>query len=162
MNEVKPLPKYLNAIQDFPRPKSVKHIRAWFGLINHVSHYGRVTELMAPFKPFLSTKTKFFWNDELDEAFENSKKALIAAIEHGVQIFDPRRKTCLSPDWSKTGVGYWLRQKYCNCDSDTPNCCPDGWKITLAGSRFLNTAYSRVLALSVCGHPENTRCLQTM
>ena len=34
-DEVKPLPKYLNAIQDFPRPKSVKHIRAWFGLINH-------------------------------------------------------------------------------------------------------------------------------
>ena len=61
--------------------------------------------MMAPFKPFLSPKTKFYWDDELDAAFEKSKKALIAAIEHGVQIFDPKRKTCLSPDWSKTGIG---------------------------------------------------------
>ena len=29
----------------------------------------------------------------------------------GVLIYDPQRRTCLCPDWSKTGIGYWLRQK---------------------------------------------------
>ena len=141
--EVKPLPKYLNAIQEFPRPKNIKDIRAWFGLINQVSHYGRLTEMMAPFKPLLSPKTTFCWSEELEEAFQNSKRELIEAIKNGVQIFDASRKTCLTPDWSKKGIGYWLRQKYCSCISETPDCCPTGWKITLAGSRFLKDAEQR-------------------
>ena len=91
---------------------------------------------MAPFKPLLSPRTPFHWNEELDNPFEASKLEIIQAIEQGVQIFDPKRKTCLSPDWSKVGVGYWLRQKYCNCVSETPDCCQE--KITLAGSRLLS------------------------
>ena len=138
--EVKPLPKYLNAIRDFPRPKNIKDIRAWFGLINQVSHYGRLTEIMAPFKPLLSPKTRFFWSDELEHAFQESKIQLVEAIQHGVQIFDPKLPTCLTPDWSKKGIGYWLRQKYCDCSSEVPGCCEDGWKITLVGSRFLKDA----------------------
>ena len=98
---------------------------------------------MAPFKPLLSPKTKFFWSEELEQAFQSSKLKLIEAIQDGVQIFDPKRKTCLTPDWSKKGIGYWLRQKYCDCQSETPDCCPTGWKITLAGSRFLKDAEQR-------------------
>ena len=141
--EVKPLPKYLNAIKEFPRPQNIKDVRAWFGLINQVSHYGQLTEIMAPFKPLLSPKTKFFWSVDLEDAFQASKRKLIEAIQHGVQIFDPSRLTCLTPDWSKKGIAYWLRQKYCDCDSEKPDCCPSGWKITLAGSRFLKDAEQR-------------------
>jgi len=97
------------------------------------------TNEMLPFKPLLSPKTPFKGTDTLQEAFEKSKIGLVEAIEDGVRIFDPRRK-CLSPDWSCTGIGYWLRQQYCSCLSDTPDCCKDGWKITLAGSRFLRTS----------------------
>ena len=95
---------------------------------------------MAPFKPLLSPKTKFFWSDELERAFQESKDKLVEAIQYGVQIFDPTLPTCLTPDWSKKGVGYWLRQKYCGCSSEIPGCCEDGWKITLVGSRFLKDA----------------------
>ena len=31
---VEPLPKYLNAIQQFPTPKNIKDIRSWFGKFN--------------------------------------------------------------------------------------------------------------------------------
>ena len=41
----------------------------------------------------------------------------------GVQIFDPKKPTCLATDWSKTGIGFW--------------------QITLVGSRFTNDAESR-------------------
>ena len=137
---MRPLPKYLNAIKEFPRPQKIADARAWFWLVNQVVRCGRLIGIMAPFKPLLSPRTPFHWNEELDNAFEASKLEIIQAIEQGVQIFDPKRKTCLSPDWSKVGVGYWLRQKYCNCVSETPDCCQEGWKITLAGSRFLRTA----------------------
>ena len=98
---------------------------------------------MKPFKPFLSPKTHFLWTEELEHAFEQSKIELIKAIEHSVRIFDPLRKTCLTRDWSKTGIGYWLHQKYCSCSSDTSDCCNTGWRIALAGSRFLKNAERR-------------------
>ena len=135
---MRPLPKYLNSIKEFPRPQKIADARAWFGLVNQVARYGRLIGIMAPFKPLLSPRTPFHWNEELDNAFEASKLEIIQAIEQGVQIFDPKCKTCLSPDWSKVGVDYWLRQKYCNCVSETPDCCQEGWKITLAGSRLLS------------------------
>ena len=37
--EVKPLDKYLKAIAEYPTPSKTTDIRAWFGLVNQVSHY---------------------------------------------------------------------------------------------------------------------------
>ena len=139
-DDVKPLPKYLDAIRNFPRPSNISDIRSWFGLVNQVSHYAKLTDLMAPFKPLLSPKTRFRWDDDLEQAFQQSKLEIVNAIEEGVRIFDPRRVTTLSPDWSKTGIGYFLYQKYCECPSSITTCCENGWRITLAGSRFLHKA----------------------
>ena len=86
---VEPLPKYLNAIQQFSTPKNIKDIRNLFGLINQVANYPKIRDLMAPFKPFFSPKRKFEWNNNLDKAFLRSKDAIIDAIRHGVEIFDP-------------------------------------------------------------------------
>ena len=139
---VKPLPRYLDAVATFPRPRSITDVRAWFGLVNQVSCYGKTAALMMPFKHLLSPKVPFQWNAKLEDAFTRSKAAIVHEIEEGVEIFDPRRRTCLSPDWSLTGVGYWLRQKHCQCPSLIPGCCPAGWRVTLAGSRFLRDAGS--------------------
>ena len=138
--EVKPLPKYLDAIRDFPRPTNISDIRSWFGLVNQVSSYNKLTELMEPFRKFLSPKVKFYWDAEMEEIFEESKKAIVAAIVQGVQIFDPERRTAISTDYSTTGLGYFMYQKYCDCESTVTTCCPTGWKVTLAGSRFLHKA----------------------
>ena len=137
---MKPLPKYLDAIREFPRPTNISEIRSWFGLVNQVSHYGKLTDLMAPFKPLLSPKTRFHWDEVLEHAFQESKFEIVKVIEEGVKIFDPCRITALSPDWSKTGIGYFMYQKYCECPSTITTCCDNGWHITLAGSRFLHKA----------------------
>ena len=55
-----------------------------------------------------------------------------------MQIFDVTRRTCLRTDWSKKGIGYLLAQQHCECKLASYGCCPDGWRITLAGSRFLS------------------------
>ena len=103
----------------------------------------KIRDLMAPFKPFLSPKRKFEWNDNLDKAFSRSKDAITDAIRHGVEIFDPTQCTCLRPDWSNRGIGYFLLQKHCACPSTLPDCCSNGWRVTLAGSRFLSSAEQR-------------------
>ena len=162
-SEVTPLPKYQEAIRNFPKPKNITDVRAWFGLVNQVAHYGRMVEIMEPFKPLLSPKTKFQWSEKLDEAFERSKSAILDAIKKGVQIFEPNRRMCLQTDYSGTGLGYWLKQKYCTCPSQLPDCqCPEGWRVILAGSRFLKDAEKRYApiegeALGVAWSLENTK-----
>ena len=140
---IEPLPKYLDAIRDFPTPNNITDIRSWFGLVNQVSNYAQLREVMAPFRPFLSPKNPFQWSPELEESFQKSKEAIIEAITKGVEIFDLKKHTCLRPDWSKQGIGYFLLQKYCDCISDLPDCCANGWRIVLAGSRFLSSAEQR-------------------
>ncbi len=97
-SSIKPLPKFLGAIRDFPTPTSTTDIRSWFSLVNQVSSYAQLRDIMAPFKPFLSPKYKFFWSPVLEQAFQSSKVAIIDAIREGVKIFDIRRRTCLRPD----------------------------------------------------------------
>ena len=139
---VQPLKKYLEAILDFPQPKDITGIRSWFGLVNQSSYAFSVAEKMAPFRELLKPNIKFYWDDQLQKLFEDSKEEIVKAVQHGVKLFDPKRKTSLSADWSKTGTGFSLTQKHCNCDSDIPSCCPEGWKLVLAGSQFNNKAES--------------------
>ena len=142
-SSIEPLPKYLDAIRDFPTPTSTTDIRSWFGLVNQVGNYAQLRDTMAPFKPFLIPRHKFSWSAEMDNAFQASKEAIITAIREGVEIFDITRRTCLCPDWSNRGIGYFVLQKHCDCSTDAPDCCPEGWRVTLAGSRFLSPAEQR-------------------
>ena len=146
-DNIKPLPRYLDAIQNFPVPSNTTDVRSWFGLVNQVSNYAQLRDHMAPFRVFLRKSQKFYWNEELNRVFEESKAAIIRMIEEGVRIFDITKATCLRTDWSVRGIGYLLMQKNCTCKSDIPGCCHDGWGITLAGSRFLNDTEANYAAI---------------
>ena len=98
----------------------------------------------------------------MDNAFHQSEQEIVSAIKDGVKIFDPKLRTCLKPDWSKTGIGFFLSQKHCSCSSLSPGCCVNGWRITLAGSRFLKPAETRYAsiereALAIAWSLEQTR-----
>ena len=146
-SSIEPLPKYLDAIREFPSPTSTTDIRSWFGLVNQVANYAQLRDIMAPFKPFLSPRCQFSWSPELEAGFQASKATIVDAIRQGVEIFDMQRRTCLRPDWSRRGIGYFLLQQHCTCPSGIPDCCPGGWRITLAGSRFLSSAEQRYAAI---------------
>lgn len=103
-NTIKPAQKFVDAILQFPTPTKLTDVRSWFGLINQVSHYDQLSNVMEPFKRLLSPKTKFEWTPELDTAFQMSKNHVVDSILKGVEIFNPHRYTCLRPDWSKTGI----------------------------------------------------------
>ena len=94
---------------------------------------------MEPFRQLLSAKT-FFW----DELFETSKDKIIELVKDDVRTFEPQRPTCLTTDWSITGIGFDLTQKHCDCqDPSKPDCGDDHWKLVFAGSRFTNDAENR-------------------
>ena len=69
-----------------------------------------------------------------------SKDKITELIADGVASFDMELVTCLSPDYSKQGMGWILQQKRCSCDEIIPTCCDEGWKLVLAGVHFCNKA----------------------
>ena len=63
---------------------------------------------MLPFRNLLKPTTMFDWTYSLQQAFDQSKLAIIAEIKHGVTIFDKEKPTCLATDWSKHGITNWF------------------------------------------------------
>ena len=46
----------------FPHPHALQiYIKSWFALVNQVSNYAQLRDVMAIFRRFLSPKYKFFW-----------------------------------------------------------------------------------------------------
>ena len=43
---IKPVPKYLDTIRNFPSPNSTTDVRSWFGLVNQVSNYAQMRDVM--------------------------------------------------------------------------------------------------------------------
>ena len=77
----------IEAILNFLKPKSIKGIRSFFGLVNQVAYTFSQAQVMAPFRELLSTKRKFYWDDTLDQLFEQSKKHIVDKIIEGVKTF---------------------------------------------------------------------------
>ena len=134
---VSPSDSMLKAIRDFPAPKNITDARSWFGLVNQVAWAYSLAPHMQPFRDLIKPNSKFHWDKELDTAFINSKQCIVDLVKDGIAAFEIGRTTCLDPDWSEEGMGFLLLQKYCQCSLDLAHkCCPDGWKLVFAGSRF--------------------------
>ena len=88
-------------------PTRITDVRSWFGLVNQVAHYGQLRKLVEPLRPLLSSKTKFFWDEKMQQSFDESKEKIVEAIREGVEIFELGRWTLLRTDYSKTGIGYF-------------------------------------------------------
>ncbi len=149
LDSIKPTVKMLKAIQEFPTPTSIKGIRGWFGIIAFVSFAYSLSPVMLPFRELLASKKKFHWDSTLEELFVKTKSYVVDKVVNGVKMFEVIRQTCLATDWSKSGLGFFLLQKHCDCVdlSKAPRCGPGHWQMVFAGSRFLKdpeTRYSPV------------------
>ena len=140
---IKPMQETLQSIKDFPAPTDITGVRSFFGLIQQVSYAFTMTKPMAPFRELLKSSSRFYWDDVLQELFNQAKEVIIKEIEKGVKTFDKKRPTCIATDWSKDGLGFFLLQKHCSCEMFSPVCCKTGWQLVMAGSRFTKEAESR-------------------
>ena len=91
---VRPADKFTAAVKEFPTPKCITDIRAWFGLVNQVSYAFSMTAAMMPFRHLLKISTPFLWTDQLAEALAASKnhicrrvyKSSTKAAQHAWQL----------------------------------------------------------------------------
>ena len=126
-DSIAPIPTFLRAVENFPRPKSITDIRSWFGLVNQATNSFSKCSVMEPFRKLMKKGSQFVWNEDLERAFKAAKVTIKRQIEKGVRIFEKNRKTCLATDLSKTGISTWLLHK--------PFICQTGWHVTLFCSR---------------------------
>ena len=141
----RPPQRIISSIENFPSPRTITDIRSWFGLVNQVAYAFAQADVMQPFRELLASKKRsFYWDETLEQLFEQSKQRIIQCVKEGVQTFEVDRHTCLSTDWSKIGIGYALFQKHCDCVAPVnPNCGGGHWKLIYAGSRFTRETESR-------------------
>ena len=141
---IQPNEKILKAIKDFPTPSDITGARSWFGLVNQVAWAYSMQDTMQPFRDLVKPKATFYWDQQLEDLFNQSKDVIIAKVIEGIRTFDPKKRTCLQTDWSKEGMGYLLLQKTCQCpQTSNPTCCKEGWHLVFAGSRFTKGAEAR-------------------
>ena len=170
-------PPLLKTFYPFQAQKTLTNVHSWFGAINQISYTFAKTTAMLPFRHLLSAKVNFMWLEELEKAFQASKQEIVRQCEKGVRCFTPYKPMALATDWSRQGMGFWLCQKFCECEGlpPRPGCCKDGWQTIFCSSRFCTAAESRyhpiegdALAATyelekcrffVLGHPNLILCL---
>ena len=83
----------------------------------------------------LTVKT-WSWTPTLSEEFKRAKEEIKRRVKNGVKTYNTKRKTCLSTNWSKLGIGFPITQKMCKCTlANAPRCSKGGWEIVFAGSK---------------------------
>ena len=71
---------------------------------------------------------------------DEAKEEIVKQIVKGVETFDYKKRTTLITDWAKSGIGFMVSQKHCQCPDENVFCCPEGWKVVSLGSRFCTKA----------------------
>ena len=141
---LQPTAEFLHNIRSFPSPKSITDVRSWYGAINQISYTFATSQLMLPFRLLLRPQVPFYWSEELEAIFKESKEEILRQCAKGVRLFDINLPTGLATDWSKSCMGWWLVQKHCACPGvPTLACCRTGWQTVFCGSRFCSGAESR-------------------
>jgi hypothetical protein len=111
---VTPLPTYVSAVLDFPRPNTVKELQGYLGLLNFYRRFlPAVARTLQPLTDALRGDRKgndpVEWSAEMEAAFTASKKALASATYLAHPL--PGAVLSLSVDASATHIGAGLHQR---------------------------------------------------
>jgi len=112
---VKPDPKKLEAVRQFPRPKTPKHIKQFLGLAGYYRRFIlNFSKLVKPLINLLKNDTRFEWTSAQKESFEILKQKLCE--ESILQYPDFSKPFILTTDASGIAMGDILSQGKINKD----------------------------------------------
>ena len=130
---VKPDPKRISAITDFPVPADISQVRGFLGLCNQLGFFvPDLSHATKPIRDLLKKDVEFQWLKPQNDAFIKAKAILTSPLI--VQCFDPSLQTELLTDAARLGgLGYALIQR--NKD--------DTIRLIQCGSRSLSSPETR-------------------
>ena len=109
---IHPLQDRVQAIRDYPQPRTAKSLKEYLGLLNFYRRFvSHAAAILLPLYELVSLKDTEFcaaWTSLHDKHFQQSKDALAAAtcLAHP----SPTAETCINTDASDTAVGAVLQQ----------------------------------------------------
>jgi len=116
---VEPQPEKIQAIRDWPRPKCVKDIRAFYGLASYYRKFVKGFATIAePLTRLTQKNVHFEWSKEAQDAFDKLKQALQDATS--LPFPHPDIPCIVDSDASDVAIGTVLSQV--NRRGGTPNC----------------------------------------
>ena len=145
---IRPSDTFILVMKEFPILRNITDVRSLFSLINQVRYCQSSSQELRLFRKLLPPSRPFYWENTMDGALAHDKSEIIKIIAEGVEIFDKRRKQCVSTDWCKYGIGFCLGKKQCSCPSDEPWCCQTCWKLTFASNRYTHNAEEKYAPVS--------------
>ena len=107
---IRPDPKKISAIVNYPQPKTVRDIRAFLGLVGYYRRFIKhFADIAKPLTELIKKDTDFVWNTSQEEAFKTLTTALCE--EPVLKYPDFTKPFILSTDASGVAVGAVLSQK---------------------------------------------------
>ena len=112
---LEPLPQKVSAIEDFPRPATVRKMREFLGLVNYYHRFiPQAATLLAPLNDLLKGAKKnspkpLQWSLSAEDAFSAIKQRLVSLTRLAYPV--PHAPTILSTDASAEAVGAVLQQE---------------------------------------------------
>ena len=111
---IKKTPSYISKLRDYERPKTVKEVREFLGLVNFQRKFmPRCSEIAKPLSKITGQDGKQLieWTSEMTEAFESLKAIAIEDLELAYPEYGPQARPLeLSVDASGYGAGACLSQ----------------------------------------------------
>lgn len=102
-------PDKVRAILDFPVPNTAKEVKMFLGTCSWYRRFIRnFSTIASPLNALTSTKVKFSWNSQADEAFNNLKNSLVSAPVLACPDFS--KPFAVHCDASSYGIGGMLTQ----------------------------------------------------
>src|ERR1043166_6577535 len=99
----------VRTIRDFPRPRTVKQVQKFLGLINYYKQYfPNMTEMTANIRHLLKKEARFWWDDVGEREFQDLKQVLSERTL--LYLPDLNKQFILTCHASTVGVGAVLSQ----------------------------------------------------
>ena len=128
---VKPDPDKIKAVHDMERPKCVKDVERFLGLVNYLARFiPDMSTIAAPLNQLRNKNTEWIWESTQEIAWKKLKDVVVSSPV--LQFFDPRKEIKISSDASQSGLGAVLLQLH-----------DDKWLPVAYASRSMTTAETR-------------------
>ncbi|GBM68120.1 Transposon Ty3-I Gag-Pol polyprotein [Araneus ventricosus] len=112
---IHPDPGKVEAIQEFPTPKSISQVRSFLGICSYYRRFvHKFADIARPLHELLKQDVKFEWKDDHQLAFARLKSLLTKDPVLG--FFIPGDKTLIHTDASGYGIGAVLVQIQCELE----------------------------------------------
>ena len=106
---MKPDPKKVKDIQEWPAPKDIEELQSFLGAVNYLARFiPHLCALRAPLQDLLKKENEFIWAQNHQLCFDQIKEAVCKDIT--LKFYDPNLPIFIETDASQNGIGVVLLQ----------------------------------------------------